>query len=584
MSRLFVSASGKQIGRRPGAVAATLGIAIVLCGCSPIASVSYHRAAYAASSGPNLAPANQCIATGQRLQDKDRIKALGNYLAAARVSARDLKSRPQDSDARHTYNYAVARCIDIIETDGLDPWSHTLTVTGPDGDFSLGAKRPASPEKNPANYRLETADRLTLGGIYFPDRVTVDGLGAPVVAISRNEVPDFRKTLSGQRIYGVATGFIRFNGQQAQIEFAEPLAQERITLDGNTYPVAADFSAPIAVALVTERPQRLGLIRMLQPEKYAETARLTRLQVYDPNRIPVLFVHGLQDTPASWAPMINQLRGDREIRRNYQFWVFSYPSGYPYPYSASLLRKDLDAVKRAFPNTKRMVLVGHSMGGMISRLMITDARDKIWRDLFGKSPADTQISPESRKLLEESLVFVHRPEVARVIFISTPQRGANMAINSIGRIGSSLIRTPIFLASMPVATLKAAMTHDPGALQLKRMPNSIDTLAPTNRFVQSVNRIPITPGIPYHSIIGDRGKGDTPNSSDGVVAYWSSHVEGAQSELIVPSNHGAPRNPQAIAEVARILKLNLGNRGKTAATDGSTAVVNVTAGVRDPGR
>jgi len=114
--------------------------------------------------------------------------------------------------------------------------------------------------------------------------------------------------------------------------------------------------------------------------------------------------------------------------------------------------------------------------------------------------------------------------------------------------------------------------------------HSIDTLAPTNRFVQSVNRIPITPGIPYHSIIGDRGKGDTPNSSDGVVACWSSHVEGAQSELIVPSDHSDPRNPKAIAEVARILKLNLGNRGKTASGNGSTAVLNVAAGVRNSGR
>jgi hypothetical protein len=410
----------KQIWWRSGAVPAALGIAIVLCGCSSVATVSHHEAAYSPASGANLAPANQYIATGQRLQDEDRTKALGDYLAAARVSARDLKSRPQDSEARRTYNYAVGRCIDIIETDNLDPWNHSLTVSGPDSEYSLGARRPANPERNPANYKLETVDRLTLGGTYFADRVTVDGLGAPVVAISRNEVPDFRKTLSGQRIYGVATAFIRFNGQQAQIEFAEPLAQERITLDGHTYPVAADFSAPIAVALVTERPQRLGLARLLQPEKYAETARLTRLQAYDPNRIPVIFVHGLQDTPASWAPMINQLRGDREIRRNYQFWVFSYPSGYPYPYSASLLRKDLDAVKRAFPNTKRIVLVGHSMGGLISRLMITDARDKIWRDLFGKPPAQTELPATTRKLLEESLIFVHRPEVARVILFRHP--------------------------------------------------------------------------------------------------------------------------------------------------------------------
>jgi hypothetical protein len=74
--------------------------------------------------------------------------------------------------------------------------------------------------------------------------------------------------------------------------------------------------------------------------------------------------------------------------------------------------------------------------------------------------------------------------------------------------------------------------------------------------VKAINTIPITPGIPYHTIMGDRGKGDAPNSSDGVVPYWSSHMKGAQSELIVPSGHAAHQNPQAIEEVRRILKLN----------------------------
>ena len=89
------------------------------------------------------------------------------------------------------------------------------------------------------------------------------------------------------------------------------------------------------------------------------------------------------------------------------------------------------------------------------------------------------------------------------------------------------------------------------------MPNSVDTLEPNDRFVQAVNKLPITPGIPYHSIMGDRGRGDTPNSSDGIVPYWSSHLDGAKSELIVNSDHGAQYNPQAIREVERILKENL---------------------------
>jgi len=95
---------------------------------------------------------------------------------------------------------------------------------------------------------------------------------------------------------------------------------------------------------------------------------------------------------------------------------------------------------------------------------------------------------------------------------------------------------------------------------LKGFPNSVDTLAPNNRFVLAINKVPITPGIPYHTIVGDRGRGDTPRSSDGVVPYWSSHLDAAASEFIAPCNHSSPLNPQAIAEVHRILKLNAQSR------------------------
>ena len=101
------------------------------------------------------------------------------------------------------------------------------------------------------------------------------------------------------------------------------------------------------------------------------------------------------------------------------------------------------------------------------------------------------------------------------------------------------------------------ITFQPGELRIKGVPNSVDTLSPTNRFVKAINTFPIAPGIPYHTIIGDRGKGPGPNCSDGVVPYWSSHMDGAKSELIVPSGHSAHQNPQAIEEVGRILKLNL---------------------------
>jgi len=174
-------------------------------------------------------------------------------------------------------------------------------------------------------------------------------------------------------------------------------------------------------------------------------------------------------------------------------------------------------ISQDYPNRKRIVLVGHSMGGMISRLMVTDAKDTIWRDFFGTAPAKTPLLGETRQLVEKALVFDHRPEIKRVVFISTPHRGTPLVSGWIGRIASALVRTPPFLASV-YASAKPIEIADPAAGPLNRVANGVATLEPNDRFVEAVNKLPLTPGIPYHSIIGDRGRGDTPNSSDGAVA------------------------------------------------------------------
>lgn len=166
-------------------------------------------------------------------------------------------------------------------------------------------------------------------------------------------------------------------------------------------------------------------------------------------------------------------------------------------------------------------------------------------------------------MLMEGLIFQHRPEVGRVVFIAAPLRGADMAKGLAGRIGSSLVRSPKKLLSVGAEAMKFVKTGG-DSLQLKRIPNSVDTMASNNRFVQLINTIPLAPGIPYHVIVGDRGKGGNkdktpPVQSDGFVDYWSSRLDGAESELTVPSAHSAHQNPQAIAEVGRILRLHARN-------------------------
>jgi pimeloyl-ACP methyl ester carboxylesterase len=525
------------------------------CGCAHLAVVRTKPAQLprtVVAEGP-LESAKRYLAAAEHEQP---LPALGHDLLAAKISYGVLERQPKDESARSIYNFAVARVVQDVDRTDIEPWRHPVTVVTDEGRYTLVSPKPVDADHDPSRYDLFPTDTLKIGGKFFETYSTVSGLGAPIAVVERIESPHFRQQYKLRRIYAPITAIVRFSGRKASLEFMDPLNAERTTLNKQTFPLAADFDAPTALLVARERPERLGLSRVMNPEAYADTAMLTRLQQFDPARTPVIFVHGLQETGASWAPMIDSLRHDPSIRKRYQFWFFSYPSGYPYPYAAALFRQDLDGIKRAFPNHKRIVLIGHSMGGMICRLMITDAGDKIWRDFFATPPARTPLASDTRKLLEEALIFNHRPDIQRVIFISTPHRGSELASNWIGRIGAALVRTPQRFISI-YASIKPLLIADPAARPLNRMPNSVDTLEPNDRFVQAVNKLPITPGIPYHSIMGDRGWGDTPNSSDGVVPYWSSHLQGAQSELIVNSDHGAQYNPQAIREVERILKGNL---------------------------
>jgi pimeloyl-ACP methyl ester carboxylesterase/predicted GNAT family acetyltransferase len=525
-----------------------------MAGCAQIAVVSEKRpAALPPGSGADRV-ATQTINRALVEERKQPIVALGAFVAAARDSLRQLDRNPANTEALRDYNFAVARIFTVVRDAKLDPWTRPMRV-GANGEFTLTWKHDPRPEWNLALYELIPADELDFKGTYVKDHVTKEGIGAPLVAKRELTAQQASAFFTPPYIYYSVTATAQFEGSRCVISINDPLAAESVRVDGHNYPLAANFTASYALLLAREKPQKLGFARLLRPQEYAATARVARLEPYNPKKTVLLVIHGLMDTPATWVPMLNELRGDKDIRRNYQFWFFSYPSGYPYPYSAAILRHELDAIERKFPLRKPMVVIGHSMGGCITRTLITDTGTKLWIEAFGHSPAETEMPADSKRLLEEAIIFKHRREIGRAVFMSTPHRGAYLASNWIGRIGSMLVRTPTKLLTVG-RTLRESLTADPAALKLKRLPNSVDTMAPNNRFVMGINTIPITPGIPYHSINGDRDRGDTPNSSDGVVPYWSSHLDGAASERIVPSDHGSPHNPQAIAEVHRILQLN----------------------------
>src|SRR5947199_5427167 len=470
-------------------------------GCAQIAVVSEKRpAALPAGSGADRA-ATETIDRALVEEKKQPNVALGAFVAAARESLRQLDRNPSDAEARRAYNFAVARIFTVVRDAKLDPWTQPMRV-GANGEYTLTWKRDPRPEWNLALYDLIPADELDFKGTYVKDHVTKDGIGAPLVAERTLTAQQASALFCAPSIYYSVTATAQFEGSRCIISIYDPLAAESVRVDGHTYPLAANFTAAYALQLAREKPQKLGLARLLRPQEYAATARIIRFEPYNPNKTVVLFIHGLMDTPVTWVPMLNDLRGDVDFRRNYQIWFYSYPSGYPYPYSAAILRQELDAIEKKYPLRKPMVVVAHSMGGSITHTLLTDAGTTLWIEAFGHPPDQTPMDAKSKHLLEEVLIFEHRRDIGRVVFMSTPHRGSDLASNWIGRIGSMIVKTPSKLLNVG-RTARELLTADPAALQVKRLPNSVNTLAPNNRFVVAINKIPMTKTIPYHSIIGD---------------------------------------------------------------------------------
>jgi hypothetical protein len=180
----------------------------------------------------------------------------------------------------------------------------------------------------------------------------------------------------------------------------------------------------------------------------------------------------------------------------------------------------------------------------------------MWEKAVGQPAKNIFTQNSSNSLVIRSLTFRANPRIKRVVFICAPHRGSKMASGGLGKFAISLINLPGQLT----AVMKDALSSTDLAKitgSSKRLPNSVWGLKPTNPALAVINSAPIS--VPYHSIIGNRGRpGPLADSSDGVVPYWSSHLDGAKSECIVPGPHGSCELPQTIAELDRILRLNLG--------------------------
>ena len=378
------------------------------------------------------------------------------------------------------------------------------------------------------------------GGLYLPLRLKI-----PVTLFLRLEQP--WQQLKSNRI-------------QATLELYVDSDTESVQVDGRQVPLEAEPTAALAYMLSGSTVWDYEFKGFLVGDFFRQEipGQLFALEPYRPGRIPVVFVHGTASSPARWAEMFNELQNDPRIRQQYQFWFFIYETGNPILYSALRLREALETALAEIdprgqdPALRKMVIVGHSQGGLLTKLMVVELEDKV-RDFFGVPIDEMQVSSEARDLLNRLAAVHPLPFVRQVIFMATPHRGSYVAGNWIAQQVARLARLPRDLLRFSADVLRA----DPRlAIALQGRVGSVYAMTPGSPLIRALAPTPLAPGVIGHSIIAVKGDGPVEEGSDGVVKYTSAHIDGVESELVVRSGHSVQSTPEGIEEVRRILREN----------------------------
>lgn len=351
-----------------------------------------------------------------------------------------------------------------------------------------------------------------------------------------------------------------------QIELYDPSRIEQIAWNGSPRTLARDISAPLVYRLRDQRSN--AITNFITPGAATGQSRLFSLEPFQADKIPVVLVHGLLSDPFTWVEATNELLAMEGFVEHYQLWYFEYPTGQPFLSSAASLREQLQQVHDTYADRcavegsvngsfSNAIVVGHSMGGLIAKLLVTSSEDRLW-DSIACSPFDkVRMTQPTREQLARGIFFEPSPQVTRVVYMAAPHKGSVYARRLVGRIGSALVSEP----ELQRQRHRTLMECNPDIFSKefsRRIPTSIDLLNPTSPLLNAMDDLPANPNVTMHSIIGQHGWTLGFGPSDGVVPVSSAKEFRAVSECFVNEKHeDVNKHPDAIIELKRILQQHL---------------------------
>ncbi|ROP79310.1 hypothetical protein EDF74_0356 [Stenotrophomonas rhizophila] len=508
------------------------------------------------------------------------------YLFFSGRTPSDRAFEDRQTQVRDYYNYAAEQTASVVfkrsRESALEGEDYNAAVAGERWTLTADFDE-LRMQTIPT--RMVSASALSFAGLRSTYRR--DGFGAELVVIM--DPPKLVAPADGEKVeipqYSEmsainATALLRFKGDTLQqvldttqvlFEVYSPESTERVDLHGEKVPLAGNFTAAYGIWLAQSGFATQSLRTLFGLSEGIGAPHMYLMQPWDPNRRIIFMLHGLGSSPEAWVNVANEIMGDPELRRHFQVWQVYYPTNAPIALNRYEINQAFNNTLKHFdptgitPASKDMVFIGHSMGGVLARLLVTSSGDVLWNDLL----ANYDLKGERLKRVETKLGpllhFTAEPNVERAIFIAAPHKGTDIAGNRLGRLIGRLVRLPItLLGKFEDVFVTLQESESANSTTKLQIPNSIDNLKASDPFVKAAGALPITPGLKYHSIIAQR-KPEVPllQSDDGLVPYWSAHLEGAVSEKVILSGHSVQETPQAVLEIRRILREDLEEVGDT---------------------
>lgn len=525
---------------------------------------------------------------GKRAEPNDRSEALANYGTALMFAYDYLFDSeqtgslnpydPQFRGACDLYNQSLEGTLRLVQADGtLRPGTQgTVRTVAHQCKFDIVMHSSGWHDEDFDNFKFVSDYKLA----GLRNHYHTYGLGVPLIAERRrHEGETGAEQFYPDKLTFPLTAFLRIDRNSTAsdaapaaprfvLELHDPLDRQKLQVGATQVPLESDLSTPLAYFLnqpdfEIEDASTLGL---LNPGEVERLQGLYMLEPYDPNKMPVVMVHGLWSSPVTWMEMFNDLRSDPYVRQHYQFWFYLYPTGQPFWVSASRMRQDMAEARLAVdpqhgsPALDQMVLVGHSMGGLVSKLQSIDSGDRFWATMSDRPFEELDADPELKKDLERAFFFQPNPSVRRVVTIGTPHRGSKFANDLTQWAGNKFIRLPMKLVDGRMKLLAANQGYfRPDApLDIR---TSLDSLDPQSTLLTTLRHAEPGPWVGYHNIAGQQrpsGFGRWfSKPGDGVVSLESARLDdlpNVKSQLVVEADHlGVHRHPQSVLEVRRIL-------------------------------